>query len=56
MSFDKEYPKRKDHRKPYKGAKRFDRSCRNHGSCPWCQGNRQHNNKKRIEMASFDFE
>lgn len=37
MGFDKRYPKRKDRRKPYSGSKRFDRSCRNHGSCPWCE-------------------
>lgn len=22
------------------GSARFDRSCRNHGSCPWCQRRR----------------
>jgi hypothetical protein len=34
MPFDKNYPNRKDKRKPYYGSKRFDASCRNHGSCP----------------------
>lgn len=34
MSFNKPYPNRKDKRKPYYGSKRFDKSCRNHGSCP----------------------
>ena len=29
-------------RKPYTGSKRFDPSCRNHGRCPWCEGNRAH--------------
>jgi hypothetical protein len=47
MSFDKEYPNRKDKRKPYYKSKRFDRSCRNHGSCGYCEGNRTHHNKKR---------
>jgi hypothetical protein len=37
----------KEHRKPYYGAKAIDRSCRNHGSCPYCQGNRLYKNKKR---------
>ena len=59
MSFDKFYPKRKDHRKTYFGSKRFDRSCRNHGSCGYCEGNRTHANKKRepIEetFASEDY-
>jgi len=36
VSFDKVYPNRKDWRKPYRGCKAFDRTCRNHGSCPWC--------------------
>lgn len=40
MGFDNRYPKRKDHRKPYRGSKRFDRSCRNHGSCTYCERNR----------------
>lgn len=42
MAFDKEYPKRKDHRRQYYGSKAFDRSCRSHGSCPWCAKGRQH--------------
>ena len=40
MSFDKYFPNRKDHRKQYRGAKRFDRTCRNHGSCGYCRNNR----------------
>lgn len=51
MSFDKYYPKRKDKRKQYRGAKSFDRSCRNHGNCSYCMSNRQHNNKKKLEEA-----
>lgn len=27
-------------KRAYTGSKRFDRSCRNHGSCPWCTRNR----------------
>jgi hypothetical protein len=40
VSFDKYYPKRKDHRKPYYKSGRFDRSCRPGGNCPWCKRNR----------------
>lgn len=29
-------------KRPYTGSKRFDRTCRNHGACPWCRGNRLH--------------
>lgn len=38
-------------RKPYTGSKRFDSSCRNHGSCSWCEGNRTHKNSKRRKVA-----
>lgn len=47
MSFDKHYPKRKDKRKPYYGSKAFVSSCRNHGGCPYCLGNRLHKHDKR---------
>ena len=37
---------KKEYRKPYRGSKRFDRSCRNHGSCSYCQEGRTHFDKK----------
>ena len=40
MAFDTQYPNRKDWRRPYRDSRRFARSCRNHGSCPWCQRKR----------------
>lgn len=49
MSFDKHYPNRKDWRKPFRKANRFDRSCRCHGSCDYCRSNRQiHDLRKRL--------
>lgn len=42
MSLDKAILHKKEHRKPYRGSKAFDSSCRNHGSCPWCRDNRMH--------------
>ena len=36
---------RKKH--PYSGSKKFDYSCRNHGSCDYCRENRLHANKRR---------
>jgi ubiquitin len=51
MSFDRPYPNRKDKRKPYRGSAQHDRTCRNHGSCPYCKSNRQHANKKREQSA-----
>jgi hypothetical protein len=59
MSFDKEYPNRKDHIKPYRKSKRFDRTCRCHGGCGYCYSNRTHSAKVREEKANIkdqDFE
>ena len=42
MSLDKAIAHGKEKRKPYKGSKAIDRSCRNHGGCPWCEENRLH--------------
>ncbi len=42
----------KEHRAPYCGAKAIARSCRNHGECPYCKGNRLYSSKKRIEAAT----
>ena len=46
---DKAIASGKEKRKPYRGAKAIDRSCRNHGSCVWCEWNRLH--KYRAELA-----
>ena len=42
MSLDKAIEHHKEKRKPYRGAKAIDCTCRNHGSCPWCVENRTH--------------
>lgn len=39
MSRDQRTGKKK-FRKDYTGSKRFDKSCRNHGGCPWCESSR----------------
>lgn len=41
----------KTKRKAYRGSKRFDASCRNHGSCPWCRGNRTYQATKAALSA-----
>lgn len=51
MSFDNNYPNRKDIRKPYRKSKVFDRTCRNHGYCAWCRSNKQHKTKK-LEIST----
>ena len=52
MSLDKPIAKGTEHRKQYKGSKAIDRTCRNHGSCDWCLGNRLYKNLKRIQSAN----
>ena len=54
MAFDNNYPNRKDHRKKFKGAKSFDRSCRCHGGCSYCLGNRLYSTIKRKKKADSD--
>lgn len=51
MSLDKSIKKGDEHRKVYHGSKRFDRTCRNHGSCDYCKGNRLYSSKKRRDAA-----
>ena len=46
---DKAIQSGKEHRKPYYDTRRFDMSCRCHGSCIWCQKNRYHNTLIKIE-------
>ena len=48
MSLDKAILYGKEHRKPYRKSKRFDKTCRNHGSCPYCRDNRLHNRYKTV--------
>ena len=49
MSLSKAIKYNKEHRKPYYGSKAIDKTCRNHGGCPWCEGNRMYKNIKRIQ-------
>lgn len=49
MSLDKAIEHGKEHRKPYHGSKAIDRTCRNHGTCDWCKGNRMYSTRKRAE-------
>lgn len=53
MGLEKAIKSGKEHRKPFKGAKAIDTSCRNNGGktkrrahreCPWCKGNRLYSN------------
>lgn len=42
MSFDKQYPNRKDKRKQYYDHRAIDATCRSHGTCAACQSARKH--------------
>lgn len=56
MGLEKAIEHGKEHRKPYRKSKSFDKSCRNHGSCPYCQGNRKHSSEVRKAKSSQDDE
>lgn len=46
MSFDKAIKHKKEKRKKYRGSKQWDSSCRNHGSCGYCENTRTYFDKK----------
>lgn len=41
----------KERRLPYRGSRRFDHSCRNHGRCSWCRRNRLYAAVRRVVAA-----
>ena len=51
MALDKAIEHGKEHRKPYRGGKRCDVSCRNHGGCKYCESNRLHSRRKAAQAA-----
>ena len=53
MSMDKAIESKKEHRKPYTGAKAVDKQCRNHGECEYCKCNSPYKYKKQ-EMSADD--
>ena len=55
MSLDKAIGHGKEKRKPYKGAKAIDCTCRNHGSCEWCKRNRLYQQLRMDEASKQEF-
>jgi hypothetical protein len=58
MSLEKAIEHKKEKRKPYRGSKRFDHTCRNHGSCSYCEDNRTLFDKKarmKVEGQEDEF-
>lgn len=53
---DKAIEHGKEHRKPYRGAKACDKSCRNHGSDDWATANRLYRSNKLLEKSEQDLE
>jgi hypothetical protein len=54
MSLDKAIEHKKEKRTPFRKSKRFDRTCRNHGKCPYCEGNRTFQSEKELQrIESF---
>lgn len=52
MALDKGIKFGKEKRKPYYDSRKFDGTCRNHGSCSVCEGNRTIANKRREASAA----
>lgn len=55
MALDKAIKSGKEHRKPYRKSKAIDKTCRNHGGCPYCEENRKHKfrDKQSADMAEW---
>jgi hypothetical protein len=53
MSLDKAIRHKKENREDYRGSKKIDRSCRNHGTCNYCSGNRQINKLKLDQVIDM---
>lgn len=58
MSFDKAIEHHKEHRKEYirsrKNTKSFDKTCRCHGSCLRCEGDRRYREFRLEEKYKYD--
>ena len=52
MPLDKAIEHGKEKRKPYRGAKAIDRTCRNHGTCDYCHESRLYASNKRKDSVN----
>lgn len=41
----------RERRRPYRGSRAWDRTCRNHGSCGYCRGARTYQ-RRRVELTA----
>lgn len=56
MSHNKAIEHGKEHRRQYTKSKAVDKSCRNHGTCPYCRDNRLHNSIAKKLHAEQDMQ
>jgi hypothetical protein len=56
MSLNKAIKSGKERRKSYSGAKAVDCTCRNHGSCIYCQNTRLYRTNRLIEKTNQEME
>ena len=56
MSLAKAIQHKKEHRKEYHDSRAIDKTCRNHGSCRFCEGNRRHKELLQNECFRVDME
>jgi hypothetical protein len=54
MSLEKAIYHGKEKRKPYYDSRRFDWSCKNHGSCAYCRCNRTIQSKRQKTNKNLD--
>ena len=53
MSLNKAIEHGHEHREEYRGSKAFDKTCRNHGGCSWCEENRKYKYIKKKVAQEF---
>lgn len=52
MSLNKSIKHKKEKRKEYRGSKKWDKTCHNHGACGYCKNNRTYKNRKAEQKAN----
>ena len=53
MSLDKAVKSGQEYRKAYRIPKSVDPTCRNHGTCPYCKGNRLYQRTKEEQRMNY---
>jgi len=56
MGLEKAIEHGKEKRKPFKGAKAVDCSCRNHGTCEWCRQNRMYKTIRNLDRTKQELD